>query len=71
VVTRQTGAMESRDAEHGEVIDPAVAELVVTIRDRFGLRGMRDAQAMLADEIVLAEKAVAALELEDEPPLEG
>jgi hypothetical protein len=63
--------MESGEAAPGEVIDPAVAELVVTIRDRFGLRGMRDAQAMLADEIVLADKAMAALEVEDEPPAVG
>ena len=48
-------------------IDPAVAELVVTIRDRFGVSGMRDAQAMLTEEVALAEKALAALEVDDEP----
>jgi hypothetical protein len=63
--------MGPRDDEQNDVIDPAVAELVVTIRDRFGLRGMRHAQAMLGDEIVHAERAMAALEVEDEPPVEG
>lgn len=53
--------------EAREEIDPAVAELVVTIRDRFGLRGMRDAQAMLAQEVQLAEQALAALGEDDEP----
>jgi Mg-chelatase subunit ChlI len=48
-------------------IDPAVAELVVTIRDRFGISGMRDAQAMLTEEVALAERALAALEVDDEP----
>jgi hypothetical protein len=52
---------------HPPDIDPAVAELVVTIRDRFGISGMRDAQAMLTEEVALAEKALAALETEDEP----
>jgi len=45
-----------------------VAELVVTIRDRFGISGMRDAQAMLTEEVALAEKALAALEVEDDQP---
>ena len=63
--------MDSRNGELNDVIDPAVVELVVTIRDRFGLRGMHHAQAMLGDEIVLAEKAMAALEVEDDPPVEG
>ena len=49
-------------------IDPAVAELVVTIRDRFGISGMRDAQAMLTEEVALAETALAALEAEDDEP---
>jgi len=49
-------------------IDPAVAELVVTIRDRFGISGMRDAQVMLTEEVALAEKALAALEVEDDQP---
>jgi hypothetical protein len=44
-----------------EEIDPVVAELVVAIRDRFGLRGMRDAQVMLADEVALAERAMEGL----------
>jgi Mg-chelatase subunit ChlI len=49
------------DGESDSGIDPAVAELVVTIRDRFGLRGMRDAQAMLEQEVELAEQALATL----------
>jgi hypothetical protein len=44
-----------------EDIDPTVVELVVAIRDRFGLRGLRGAEAMIKDEIALAEKALAQL----------
>ena len=59
---------ESRDSETGgglsepDEVDPKVAELVVTIRDRFGLRGLRGARWMIDQEIVLAEEAMAALE---------
>jgi hypothetical protein len=42
-------------------VDPRVAELVVAIRDRFGLRGMRGARWMLDQEIALAEAAMADL----------
>lgn len=42
-------------------VDPKVAELVVTIRDRFGLRGLRGAQWMIEKEIALAEAAIADL----------
>jgi len=39
-----------------------VAELVLSIRDRFGLHGLRDARRMIDEEIVLAEAAMAELE---------
>ncbi|HYJ54400.1 MAG TPA: hypothetical protein VEX40_02530 [Mycobacterium sp.] len=42
-------------------VDPKVAELVMTIRDRFGLRGLRGARWMIDNEIALAEEALAAL----------
>jgi hypothetical protein len=42
-------------------VDPKVAELVVTIRDRFGLRGLRGAHWMIEQEIALAEEAIADL----------
>ena len=42
-------------------VDPKVAELVMTIRDRFGLRGLRGARWMIDNEIRLAEEALAAL----------
>lgn len=42
-------------------VDPRVAELVVAIRDRFGLRGLRGAQWMIEQEIRLAEEAIAEL----------
>jgi hypothetical protein len=42
-------------------VDPKVAELVVTIRDRFGLRGLRGARWMIDKEIAIAdERAVLA-----------
>ena len=47
-------------------VDPKVAELVMTIRDRFGLRGLRGARWMIDQEIVLAEEAMAALEADAE-----
>ena len=45
-------------------IDPRVAELVVAIRDRFGLRGLRGARAMIDQEIAVAEAALAELPTE-------
>ena len=45
-------------------IDPRVVELVVAIRDRFGLRGLRGARAMIDQEIALAEEALAELPTE-------
>ena len=45
-------------------IDPRVAELVVAIRDRFGLRGLRGARVMIDKEIAVAEAALAELPTE-------
>ena len=45
-------------------VDPRVAELVVAIRDRFGLRGLRGARWMIDQEIALAEEALAELPTE-------
>jgi hypothetical protein len=45
-------------------VDPKVAELVVTIRDRFGLRGLRGARWMIDKEIALAEEALTDLSTE-------
>lgn len=42
-------------------LDPAVVEHVEAIRDRFGLRGLRGARALIADEIATAERALADL----------
>lgn len=42
-------------------LDPKVAELVMAIRDRFGLRGLRGARWMIEKEIALAEDAIAEL----------
>ncbi len=44
-----------------EDVDPRVAEMVVSIRDRFGLRGLRGARWMIEQEIRLAEDALADL----------
>ena len=44
-----------------EEVDPRVAELVVAIRDRFGLRGLRGAHWLIEQEIRIAEAAVADL----------
>lgn len=44
-----------------EDVDPTVAELVVAIRDRFGLRGLRGARWMIEKEIALAEDAISDL----------
>lgn len=42
-------------------LDPRVAEHVMAIRDRFGLRGLRGARWMIDNEIALAEDAIADL----------
>jgi hypothetical protein len=44
-----------------EDVDPQVAEMVVMIRDRFGLRGLRGAQWLIEKEIGLVEVAMAEL----------
>lgn len=44
-----------------EDVDPRVAEMVVSIRDRFGLRGLRGARWLIDQEIRLAEEALAEL----------
>lgn len=48
-------------SEKPEEIDPGVVEHVVAIRDRFGVRGLRDAAALILDEIKLAEQALRGL----------
>ena len=48
-------------SESPEDIDPRVVEHVVAIRDRFGVRGLRDADALIREEIKLAEKALQGL----------
>ena len=53
-----------------EDLDPKVAELVMAIRDRFGLRGLRGARWMVEKEIALAEAAMAELAPSSEPPAE-
>lgn len=42
-------------------VDPRVAELVIAIRDRFGLRGLRGASWMILQEIAIAEQALETL----------
>ena len=42
-------------------VDPLVAELVMAIRDRFGLRGLRGAAWMIQQEIAIAEQALEEL----------
>jgi hypothetical protein len=42
-------------------VDPLVAELVMAIRDRFGVHGLRSAASMIEDEIAIAEKALEGL----------
>jgi hypothetical protein len=49
-------------SEKPEEIDPGVVEHVVAIRDRFGVRGLRAAAAMIMEEIKVAEKALRALQ---------
>ena len=45
-------------------VDPRVAELVMAIRDRFGLRGMRGAAWLIQQEIAIAEQALDELPAE-------
>jgi hypothetical protein len=52
---------KQRMPEKSEDIDPGVVEHVVAIRDRFGVRGLRDADAMIREEIKLAEQALQDL----------
>jgi hypothetical protein len=59
------------DTSHPHEVDPLVAELVEAIRDRFGLRGLRDARGLIDQEIVLAEDALAELAPEPGPTPEG
>jgi hypothetical protein len=47
-------------------VDPVVAETVVSLRDRFGLRGLRAAEWLIAREIELAEEAMRALDVTDD-----
>jgi hypothetical protein len=44
-----------------EEVDPSVAEMVVQIRDRFGIRGLRGAAWLIQNEIRLAEDALKQL----------
>jgi hypothetical protein len=44
-----------------EDVDPQVAEMVVSIRDRFGLRGLRGARWLIDKEIGLVEDALSDL----------
>jgi hypothetical protein len=48
-------------SEGPEEIDRGVVEHVVAIRDRFGVRGLRDADALIREEIKLAEEALQGL----------
>ena len=51
-------------------VDPAVAEAVHSVRDRFGAHGLRDLIALAGYELELAEQALASLRAEvvDAPP---
>ena len=52
------------DPVHQEVethVDPAVAEAVHGVRDRFGARGLRDLITLASYELEVAEAAAAAL----------
>jgi len=51
-------------SEKPEEIDPGVVEHVVAIRDRFGVRGLRHAAALILEEITLAEHALRGLSAE-------
>jgi hypothetical protein len=55
------GDRKQRMSQNPEEIDPGVVEHVVAIRDRFGVRGLRDANALILEEITLAEQALKGL----------
>ena len=52
---------KQRMSEKPEEIDPGVVEHVLAIRDRFGVRGLRHAEALIHQEIELAELALRGL----------
>ncbi|HTE72027.1 MAG TPA: hypothetical protein VK640_02375 [Actinomycetes bacterium] len=58
---------DSIEGVGSQEVDPLVADLVLGIRDRFGLHGLRDARRLIDEEIVLAEQAMAELEAVSEP----
>lgn len=60
-MTASEQAGQGEAPEGGEEVDPRVAELVMAIRDRFGLRGLRGARWLIAQEIVIAEEALTDL----------
>jgi hypothetical protein len=43
-------------------VDPAIGEHVITIRNRFGVDGLREAQRLIALEIAIFEDAYDELE---------
>ena len=49
-----------------EEVDPRVAELVVAIRDRFGLRGLRGARWMIDREIARSPRRPSRISLTTE-----
>jgi hypothetical protein len=53
--------LEAAAAEVADELDPIVVEHVEAIRDRFGLRGLRGAQTLIAREIAVAEEAITEL----------
>lgn len=65
VVQERTHTHESHlDPVHQEVethVDPAVADAVHQVRDRFGARGLRDLITLASYELEVAETAFAAL----------
>lgn len=67
---------DAHDPVHDEVeshVDPAVAEAVHSVRDRFGASGLRDLIALAGYELDLAQQALASLraELADAPSQEA
>lgn len=59
-MTSASGPVEG-DSVDADDVDPWVAEMVVAVRDRFGIRGLRGARWMIEQEIRLAEEALHAL----------
>lgn len=64
---------DAHDPAHDAVeahVDPAVAEAVHSVRDRFGAHGLRDLISLAGYELELAEQALASLRAEvvDAPP---